>query len=96
MNALPWAWMFWGLVLFIAVRTLLTLSFSMRDRLRQLLVDHYENAKEELQKKENIAKLQAKVRQIRSLRDEVSSDANIANASAKSTSASEQPTRRAA
>lgn len=96
MNALPWSWIFWGLVVLIAVRMLLTLTFSLRDRLRQLLVDHYENAKEELQKKENIARLQAKVRQIRALRDDDSADANSTPGVTKSAPASEQPARRAA
>jgi hypothetical protein len=94
MNSLPWSWLFWGLVLFVAIRMLLTLVYSLRDRLRQLLVEHYEAAKEEHARKASIARLQAKVRRLKEQRAEEA--AAISAAASAPTSENGQSTRRAA
>lgn len=90
MSSLPWSWLFWGLVVVVAVRMLLSLVYSLRDRLRQLLVEHYEAAKEEHARQESIARLQAKVRRLKEQR------ADEAAAISAAASANEQSTRRAA
>ncbi|MCU0716036.1 MAG: hypothetical protein MUD03_07905 [Pirellula sp.] len=90
MSSLPWSWLFWGLVVVIAIRMLLSLVYSLRDRLRQLLVDHYEAAKEEHARKASIARLQAKVRKIKEQRSEAAATIPMAPPE------NEQSTRRAA
>lgn len=90
MNSLPWSWLFWGLVVLIAMRMLLTLTYSLRDRLRQLLVEHYEAAKEERARQASIARLQTKVRRLKEQRAEA--EAAAVSAAAEN----EQSTRRAA
>lgn len=69
---------------------LLSLVYSLRDRLRQLLVEHYEAAKEERARQVSIARLQAKVRRLKEQR------ADEAAAVSAAASQNEQPTRRAA
>lgn len=63
MNSFPWGWIFWGVVVMVAVRLLLVRVYFLRDHLRGLLVTHVKSELEEAQKRQNILRMQAKIRE---------------------------------
>ena len=55
-------WIVWGIVVFVALRSLMSLAVKLRDRLQSLLVEHVKNQQLESQKRQRIKELREKIR----------------------------------
>lgn len=55
-------WIVWGIVVFVALRSLISLAIKLRDRLQSLLVEHVKKQQLESQKRERIKELREKIR----------------------------------
>ena len=58
----PIRWIVWGIVVFVALRSLISLAIKLRDRLQSLLVEHVKKQQIESQKRERIKELREKIR----------------------------------
>ena len=58
----PIRWIVWGIVVFVALRCLMTLATKLRDRLQSLLVEHVKKQQIESQKRQRIKELREKIR----------------------------------
>ncbi len=56
------AWVVWGIVVFIALRSLISLAILLRDRLQGLLIAHVKKQQIESQKRQRIKELREKIR----------------------------------
>lgn len=63
MDKLPWGWIFWGAIALIAVRLLLNQIYALRNHLRVLLIEHFKSQIEEAKKRQNILRMQTKIRE---------------------------------
>ena len=61
-SELQLRWLLWSIVVFIAMRCLLSLSILLRDRLQDLLVQHVKKQQIESQKRQRIKELREKIR----------------------------------
>ncbi len=61
-SEIPVAWIVWGIVVFVALRSLMSLSILLRDRLQGLLIAHVKKQQIESQKRERIKELREKIR----------------------------------
>lgn len=61
-SELQWKWLLWALVVFVAMRCLISLSILLRDRLQGLLVQHVKKQQIESQKRQRIKELRDKIR----------------------------------
>ena len=61
-SELQLRWLLWSIVVFIAMRCLLSLSILLRDRLQDLLVQHVKKQQIESQKRHRIKELREKIR----------------------------------
>ena len=61
-SELQMRWLLWALVVFVALRCLLSLSILLRDRLQDLLVQHVKKQQIEAQKRKRIIELREKIR----------------------------------
>ena len=75
-SELPIQWIVWGIVFFITMRCLITLSTMLRDRLQALLVAHVKNQQVKSKKRQRINELRGKIR-------EKKANAEIVNANEK-------------
>ena len=55
-------WIVWAIVVFVALRSLASLSILLRDRLQGLLVDYIKLQQAESQKRQRIKELREKIR----------------------------------
>ncbi|HUP77240.1 MAG TPA: hypothetical protein VM260_01675 [Pirellula sp.] len=58
----PIRWIVWGIVVFVALRSLISLAIKLRDRLQSLLVEHVKKQQMESQKRQRIKELREKIR----------------------------------
>jgi len=58
----PIRWIVWGIVVFVALRSLISLAIKLRDRLQSLLVEHVKKQQIESQKRQRIKELREKIR----------------------------------
>lgn len=75
-SEIPIQWIVWGIVFFVAMRCLITLSTKLRERLQSLLQSHVKKQQIESQKRHRINELRGKIR-------EKKANAEIANANEK-------------
>ena len=92
MDSLPWSWIFWGVIALIAIKLLLRHTLVLRDHLRSLLVGHLKKEVEQARKRQNIQRLQAKIRR----RHEIAEAERIARESDQEDPPAELKVRRAA
>ena len=55
-------WIVWAIIVFVALRSLASLSIMLRDRLQGLLVDYIKLQQAESQKRQRIKELREKIR----------------------------------
>lgn len=65
MESIPWVWLIWGLIVYIATQTIFGLTVRRREHLNGLLTSYIEVQKEELRKKKRIANLQMKIKKLK-------------------------------
>ena len=58
----PIRWIVWGIVVFVALRSLISLAIKLRDRLQSLLVEHVKKQQIESQKRQRIKQLRETIR----------------------------------
>ena len=62
-SEIPIQWILWAIVFFVAMRCLISLSTTLRDRLQLLLVDHVKKQQMESKKRQRISELRGKIRE---------------------------------
>ena len=62
-SEIPIQWIVWAIVFFVAMRCLISLSTTLRDRLQLLLVDHVKKQQLESKKRQHISDLREKIRE---------------------------------
>ena len=62
-SEIPIQWILWATVFFVAMRCLISLSTTLRDRLQLLLVDHVKKQQMESKKRQRISELRGKIRE---------------------------------
>jgi len=65
METIPWVWLVWGLVVYIATRAIFGLTVRRSEHLHGLLSQYIEIQKENLRKKMRIANLQQKMKKLK-------------------------------
>lgn len=65
MESIPWVWLIWGLIVYIATQTIFGLTVRRREHLNGLLTGYIELQKEEIRKKKRIANLQMKIKKLK-------------------------------
>lgn len=73
-RELPIQWIVWGIVFFVAMRCLIKLSTTLRDRLQALLVAHVKKQQIESQKRQRINELRGKIREKKANADTVNAN----------------------
>ena len=59
-SDIPVQWIVWALVFLIAMRSLISMSILLRDRLQALLVEHVRKQQVESQKRQRIKELEVR------------------------------------
>lgn len=65
METIPWVWLIWGLLVYIATQTIFGLTVRRREHLNGLLSQYIEIQKDNLRRKMRIAKLQQKIKKLK-------------------------------
>jgi len=58
----PIRWIAWAIIVFVAMRSLMSMSILLRDRLQGLLVAHVKRQQIESQKRQRITELRERIR----------------------------------
>ncbi len=62
MHNIPWHWLFWIAITFVAIKVLIVQSQSLSEALKEKLIDHVRSEFDSAKQRKNIEKVQQRLR----------------------------------